>query len=74
MFTHFQEIGVEISARVDSRAMGKEDNYRGEYLDCGGAADAVVGHLMETLTVLLGWQQLGSAQPKKMVLCSDHFW
>lgn len=67
-FTHFQEIGVEISVRVGSIAKGTVDNYRGEYSDCGGAADAVAGLLVETLTAPLGWQQLESAQPKKMVL------
>lgn len=70
--THFQEIDVEISDRADSTATDTGDNCRGEYLDCGGAAGAVAGLLVETLTVLLGWQQLGSDQPKKMVLSSDH--
>jgi hypothetical protein len=54
IFTHFQETGVEISVRVDSKAKGTEDNYRGEYLDCGGAACVVAGHLMEILTAPLG--------------------
>lgn len=74
LFTHFQEIGVEISARVGSTAKDTEDNYRGEYSDCEGAADAVAGLLMGNLTAPLGWQQLENAQPKKMVLLCDHFW
>lgn len=72
-FTHFQEIDVEISDRAGSTATDTEDNCRGEYLGCGGAAGAGAGLLVETLTVPLGWQQLGSDQPKKMILCGDHF-
>lgn len=71
-FTHFQEIDVEISDRAYSTATDTRDNCRGEYLDCGGAAGAGAGLLVETQTVLLGWQQLGSDQPKKMILSGDH--
>jgi hypothetical protein len=48
--------------------MDTVDNYRGEYLDCvdGGGVGA---RLLEgSQIVLLGWQQLESAQPKKMIL------
>lgn len=71
-FTHFQEIGVEISVHVGLAATDREDNCRGEYLDYEDAEGVVAGLLVETLTELLGWQQLGSDQPKKMVLCGDH--
>jgi hypothetical protein len=72
-FTHFQETDVEISVRAGLRATDTADNYRGEYLDCDIAGDVGAGLLEETLTALLGWQQLGSDQPKKMILRCDHF-
>lgn len=64
---------MEISDRVDSTAKDTVDNCRGEYLDCEDAEGAVAGLLVETLIVPLGWQQLGSDQPKKMILSGDHF-
>lgn len=65
---------MEISVRAYLTAMGREDNCRGEYLDYEDAEDAVARLLMGSQFELLGWQQLESAQPKKMVLSGDHFW
>lgn len=74
LFTHFLEIGVEISDHAGSAATDKVDNYHGECLGCEDVEGVAAGLLVETLIELLGWQQLGSAQPKKMVLAGgDHF-
>ena len=65
---------MEISVRVGLEATDIKDNCRGEYLDYEDEGDAVAGHLVEIHLALLGWQQLESAQPKKMVLSGNHFW
>lgn len=65
---------MEISDRADSAATGTGDNCRGGYSGCEGAEGAVAGLLMGSRTAPLGWQQLESDQPKKMVLAGDHFW
>lgn len=63
---------MEISVRVGSTATDIEDNCRGEYSGCADVEGAAAGLLMGTLSVPLGWQQLESAQPKKMILSGDH--
>lgn len=70
--THFLETGAGIFVRVGWGATDTVDNFRGEYSGCADEGGVVGGRLVGSPTALLGWQQLESAQPKKMVLWGDH--
>lgn len=65
---------MEISDRADSAATDTGDNCRGVCSGCEGVEGAVAGLQVGSRTALLGWQQLESDQPKKMVLAGHHFW
>lgn len=76
--TYFLETGAGIFSHVCLTAMDKADNCRGEYLDCACVEDVVARLREENLDRLvvheLRRQQLGTAEPKKMILGSgEHF-
>lgn len=76
--TYFLETGEGIFYHVYLTAMDKADNCRGEYLDCACVEDVVAWlreEIQDRLVVHeLRRQQLGTAEPKKMILGSgEHF-